>query len=174
MNKLPYQAHMYLVNFPFMLQKGHKYHCFSNGFYFTHKKQTSHILLYFQTDVSNHGCYSTSNNLHSNWTGIQWYEFASASCNYLEWLYPWKQPFSTLVYSKTEPLSFFYQVPMHIHSALVFPDLFFRLSPNYCLTSQPQAPTNHLKYFYNHSNQTGNQTWKKLPSFTRRFFLKEI
>lgn len=48
MNKLNYQAHMYLVNFISMFQKGRKYNCFNDGFYFIHKKHNLIFSAIFQ------------------------------------------------------------------------------------------------------------------------------
>lgn len=139
MNKLNYQAHMHLVNFLSMVQKGHKYHCFKDGFYFIHKNHSlSYSRCYFPGAISNHCCYSTptKNNLHSiqmeqEFSGMNLPQLPAiirSVSNSENYIFPdW--------FTLRLNLSHFLSVTHDMHSALVFPNLFFRLNPNYCPTS---------------------------------------
>lgn len=73
MNKLPYQADPYPVNFLYVPERSQNIIALMKDLTFFKKGTTSHILLYFWTHVSNYCCYSipTKNNPLSNWTGTQ-------------------------------------------------------------------------------------------------------
>lgn len=138
------------------------------------KSTTSHILCCFPPHVSNHCCCSThtKNNLHSIRNSV-----VGVCLSFLQLLgmsVTLKMTFFQTALLRLSLSHFFISNPC-IYILLWYLQTFssdwIQITVLLHNTSSYKPP---LKYCYNHSNQTGNQTWKKSSSFTCSFYEGEL